>query len=105
MFQRNNFILESDHSLVFTTQIPFWYDTVLVERFGNFRLFHELILDIVDRVAVKAFRDFADVRNSPANPENNGRDDGMISLVLVYFSYLLICKSHFPLRMKFNMQN
>jgi hypothetical protein len=51
-------MLGSELSL--TVDIPFWYDTVMVERDGATRLLNELVQDRVDRVVVMDYRDHAE---------------------------------------------
>lgn len=44
-------------------------------------------MDIVDRIAVMDYRDFAFVRNATTFPVNNGRTDGMVNLAAGEIAY------------------
>ena len=45
--------------LALAVDVPFWYDTVQVTRAGATRPLHKWVLDLVDRVVIMDYRDFA----------------------------------------------
>ena len=49
----------SGTGLTFTVDIPFWYDTITVTYNGDMRALNQHVQDIVDRITIMDYRDFA----------------------------------------------
>jgi len=62
--------------LLFTVDVPFWFDETIVTRNTVTKPMSEFVQDIVDRIAIMAYRDWASgARNLTTVPDKNGRTD------------------------------
>jgi len=52
-------LITSNTTLAFTVDIPFWYDTITATRNSATKLLNQHVQDIVDRVVIMDYRDFA----------------------------------------------